>query len=132
MLAAVILAVPASGHDAPGCNTHRCDRHAARLWLKHHPPRGRIAIASYYSPADSGGPLACGGGDLTWSTLGVANKTLPCGHWLIVCARRCLRVPVVDRGPFITGREFDLTIATARAIGFNLAAGYGPVRVIGG
>ncbi len=65
-----------------------------------------------------------------WSTIGVANKTLPCGHWLTVCAARCLRVRVIDRGPFVAGREFDLTIATARAIGFT--AGVGPIRVIGG
>jgi rare lipoprotein A len=28
-------------------------------------------------------------------------------------------VPVVDRGPFVAGREFDLTEATKRALGFD-------------
>lgn len=86
------------------------------------------AVASFYGPADSGGPLACGG-ILTSSTLGVANRTLPCGTRLRVCARHCLMVRVIDRGPYIAGRDFDLTIATAKAIGFNLAAGVGRIRV---
>jgi rare lipoprotein A len=86
------------------------------------------AVASYYGVADSGGPLACGG-NLTSSTLGVANRTLPCGHRLRVCARRCLMVRVIDRGPYVAGRDFDLTEATARAIGFDMLAGVGPIRV---
>jgi hypothetical protein len=76
----------------------------------------RLAGASWYG---GGGGLACGG-QLTSSTLGVANKTLPCGT--IVTLRyggRTLRVPVVDRGPYVAGREFDLTEATKRALGFG-------------
>ena len=29
-----------------------------------------------------------------------------------------VRVPVIDRGPFVPGREFDLTEATKQALGF--------------
>ena len=32
---------------------------------------------------------------------------------------RSVRVPVVDRGPFVAGREFDLTEATKQALGFG-------------
>ena len=32
---------------------------------------------------------------------------------------RTVRVPVVDRGPFVEGREFDLTEATKQALGFG-------------
>jgi rare lipoprotein A (peptidoglycan hydrolase) len=35
-------------------------------------------------------------------------------------------VRVIDRGPFVAGREFDLTAATAQAIGFG---GVGTIRV---
>jgi hypothetical protein len=76
----------------------------------------RLADASWYG---GGGSLACGGW-LTSSTLGVANKTLPCGT--LVTLRydgRTVRVPVVDRGPYVAGREFDLTEATKRALGFE-------------
>lgn len=76
----------------------------------------RLAEASWYA---SGGSLACGG-LLTTSTMGVANKTLPCGT--LVTLRydgRTVRVPVIDRGPYVAGREFDLTEATKNALGFE-------------
>lgn len=65
-----------------------------------------------------GGSLACGG-ELTSSTMGVANRTLPCGTLVdIRYGDRSVTVPVIDRGPFVAGREFDLTEATKRALGF--------------
>jgi rare lipoprotein A len=76
----------------------------------------RLAGASWYG---GGGSLACGG-QLTGSTLGVANKTLPCGTLVTLrYGGRSVRVPVVDRGPYVAGREFDLTEATKRALGFD-------------
>jgi rare lipoprotein A len=76
----------------------------------------RLAEASWYG---GGGGLACGG-ELTSSTLGVANKTLPCGTLVTLrYGSRSVRVPVVDRGPYVAGREFDLTEATKRALGFG-------------
>ncbi|HLB22383.1 MAG TPA: septal ring lytic transglycosylase RlpA family protein [Solirubrobacteraceae bacterium] len=76
----------------------------------------RLAEASWYG---GGGGLACGG-SLTRSTLGVANKTLPCGTLVTLRYNgRSVRVPVVDRGPYVAGREFDLTEATKQAIGFG-------------
>jgi rare lipoprotein A (peptidoglycan hydrolase) len=30
-----------------------------------------------------------------------------------------VRVRVIDRGPYVAGREFDLTQATARRLGFH-------------
>jgi rare lipoprotein A len=76
----------------------------------------RLAEASWYG---GGGGLACGG-SLTSSTLGVANKTLPCGTLVTLRYNgRSVRVPVVDRGPYVAGREFDLTEATKQALGFG-------------
>lgn len=76
----------------------------------------RLAAASWYG---GGGSLACGG-YLTSATMGVANKTLPCGTFVTLrYGSRSVRVPVVDRGPFVPGRDFDLTEATKRALGFE-------------
>jgi rare lipoprotein A len=76
----------------------------------------RVAEASWYG---GGGSLACGG-SLSSSTLGVANKTLPCGTLVTLrYGSRSVRVPVVDRGPYVQGREFDLTEATKHALGFG-------------
>ena len=63
--------------------------------------------------------LACGG-ELTSWTVGVANRTLPCGTFVTLrYDGHTVRVPVVDRGPFVEGREFDLTEATKRELGFG-------------
>jgi rare lipoprotein A len=76
----------------------------------------RLAEASWYG--GSGG-LACGG-ELTSATMGVANKTLPCGALVTLrYGDRTVQVRVIDRGPYVAGREFDLTEATKRALGFG-------------
>jgi hypothetical protein len=76
----------------------------------------RLAGASWYG---GGGSLACGGW-LSSSTLGVANKTLPCGTLVTLrYGGRSITVPVIDRGPYVAGRDFDLTEATKRALGFE-------------
>ena len=78
----------------------------------------RPAAASWYGPGLYGNPLACGG-TLTASTIGVANKTLPCGTKLrLRYGNSSVTVPVIDRGPFAGSREFDLTAATKQALGF--------------
>jgi hypothetical protein len=76
----------------------------------------RLAGASWYG---GGGGLACGG-QLTSATMGVANKTLPCGTMVTLrYGDRSVRVPVIDRGPYVEGREYDLTEATRQALGFG-------------
>ncbi len=78
----------------------------------------RPAAASYYGPGLYGGALACGG-TLEPGTLGVAHKTLPCGTRVRLRYRgRSLTVPVVDRGPYVAGRDFDLTEATKERLRF--------------
>jgi rare lipoprotein A len=78
----------------------------------------REAAASYYGPGLYGGGLACGG-TLEPGTLGVASKTLPCGAKVKLLYRgETITVPVVDRGPYVAGRDFDLTAATRERLGF--------------
>ena len=79
----------------------------------------RRALASWYGPGLYGGSLACGG-PLSPGTLGVAHKRLPCGTKVTFHHRgRTVRVPVVDRGPFVGAREYDLTAATKSRLGFG-------------
>jgi hypothetical protein len=79
----------------------------------------RLASASWYGPGLYGNRLGCGG-TLTASRLGVANKALPCGTKVTLRhGRRVVRVRVIDRGPFVAGREYDLTAATADRLGFH-------------
>jgi rare lipoprotein A len=78
----------------------------------------RPAAASYYGPGLYGGALACGG-TLEPGTLGVAHKYLPCGTKVRLRYRgRSITVPVVDRGPYVGGRDFDLTEATKEKLRF--------------
>jgi rare lipoprotein A (peptidoglycan hydrolase) len=87
------------------------------------PGQYNVSIASVFT--DYGLPIACGG-VLKVPQLGVANKTLPCGTEVIfVYGGRAVRVPVIDRGPYIRGREWDLTGATAEALHFP---GLGPIQ----
>ncbi len=76
----------------------------------------QVSVASVFT--DYGLGLACGG-VLGRDQLGVAHKTAPCGTLVtFTYAGRTLTVPVIDRGPYIAGREWDLTGATAAALAF--------------
>jgi hypothetical protein len=76
----------------------------------------RPSLASWYG---EGQRLACGGA-LTPGMMGVAHKTLPCGTMVTIRHRgRQVRVPVVDRGPYVGGREWDLGPGVRAALGFD-------------
>jgi hypothetical protein len=78
----------------------------------------RPAGASYYGPGLYGNGVACGG-TLMPGTLGVAHKTLPCGARVKLRYHgRSITVPVIDRGPYVAGRDYDLTEATRDRLGF--------------
>jgi rare lipoprotein A len=73
----------------------------------------RMAIATYYGPGFWGSKTACGQ-VLRKSTIGVANRTLPCGTPVAIYYNgRTMTVPVIDRGPYANGADWDLTEATA-------------------
>ena len=85
----------------------------------------RLALASWYGPGFYGQQTGCGG-RLGYSQLGVAHKTLPCGTKVTLRHNgRRVRVPVIDRGPYVGAREYDLTAATARKLGFR---GHGGIQ----
>lgn len=73
---------------------------------------------SWYGPGLYGNGMACGK-KLTKTTIGVAHRTLPCGT--LVTFRNpstgvSVTAPVVDRGPFVSGRDWDLTHGACAAI----------------
>jgi hypothetical protein len=79
----------------------------------------RVAYASWYGPGLYGNRTGCGG-TLHAGRLGVAHKSLPCGTMVTFKhGRRSVRVPVIDRGPYVAGREYDLTAATAQRLRFD-------------
>ena len=79
----------------------------------------RARNASWYGPGLYGNKLACGG-RLQRGTVGVAHKTLPCGTKITLHNKgRTLNVKVIDRGPYVGGRYYDLTAATKQKLGFG-------------
>ena len=87
----------------------------------------RPARATWYGPGFYGRKTACGQ-TMSHALLGVAHRTLPCGSPVEVFYRgRTITVPVVDRGPFANGARYDLTSATAEALGFTQTATVGVV-----
>jgi hypothetical protein len=77
----------------------------------------RPGIASWYGPTSENETTACGVPLERW-TLGVAHRTLPCGTPVAFYYKgRTIVVPVIDRGPFVAGRSWDLTQAAHTALG---------------
>lgn len=75
----------------------------------------RMAIATIYG-GPWGSTTACGE-TLHRTTLGVANRTLPCGTKVSIYFKgRTIVVPVIDRGPYANHADWDLTTATAHAL----------------
>jgi hypothetical protein len=87
---------------------------------------GVLVTASWYGPGFFENRLPC----WRWlqannlpiqflpDTWGVAHKTLPCGTTLILShGPNRIEVPVVDRGPYIAGRELDLSPRIKAALG---------------
>ena len=77
-----------------------------------------VALATWYGPGLFGRHTACGQ-VLTKRTVGVANKTLPCGTLVEMRYRgRHVTVPVVDRGPYDgpLGASWDLTEGAAKLL----------------
>ena len=90
----------------------------------------RRAKATWYGPGFYGHKTACGK-KMSKTLLGVAHKTLPCGTLVDLYNNgTTVTVPVVDRGPFRKGTSYDLTLATARALGVTATTTIGAVRSV--
>lgn len=79
----------------------------------------KTATASWFGPGLYGNTTA-DGTLFTADTWCVAHKTLPFGTMVqIRYGGKTVDVPVRDRGPYTPGREFDLSAAVARSLGFS-------------
>jgi len=84
--------------------------------------------ASWYGGRLNGRHTACGQ-VLRRRTVGVANKGLPCGTKVVFGYRgHWLRTQVIDRGPYVKHRDWDLTEGAADLLHFT-GAGVGAVKV---
>ena len=79
-------------------------------------PWRRDPEISWYGPGLIGNGTACGQ-TLTRTLVGVAHRSLPCGTLVTFRSHgHVLTVPVVDRGPYVSGRIFDLTYAACKKL----------------
>jgi len=80
----------------------------------------RAEIASVYGGGDGlcGGRTA-NGERLNCAAMTAAHRTLPFGTRVVVCHSGCVTVRINDRGPWMRGRQIDLSPAAARAIGLS-------------
>ncbi len=77
----------------------------------------RPALATTYGLGFYGRRTACGQ-VLTRTSVGVANRHLPCGTMVEMSfAGRRLVLPVIDRGPYANGADWDLTTGAASVLG---------------
>jgi rare lipoprotein A (peptidoglycan hydrolase) len=80
------------------------------------PPVHRTGIATWFGPGFYGQKTACGQ-TLTPEVVGVANRTLACGTLVRISYKgHTLTVPVLDRGPYAHGADWDLTAGAATAL----------------
>src|SRR4051794_21524434 len=78
----------------------------------------KVTQATWYGPGLYGAHTACGE-VLRSTTIGVAHRTLPCGTKVAFAYHgHYVVAPVIDRGPYAPGRDFDLTWATRQALHF--------------
>jgi len=84
-------------------------------------------LASYYGIGFHG-RLTANGETFNKHSSTAAHKTLPFNTRLRVCFKGCEVVRINDRGPFIHGRDLDLSEGTARRIGLH-HQGVGTVQV---
>ena len=76
------------------------------------------ALAAPYTPS-SKRPTACGQ-RVNGRTLGVAHPVLPCGVKIFIdFGGKQILTQVIDKGPAVPGREFDVTKALANRIGLD-------------
>lgn len=117
------------------------DHHQDKVRDQHHHALRctRPGVASVYGEGDGQlGNTMASGRTYTRGLAAVAHKTIRLGRRVTLCYRsrvdhvvRRITVPVLDRGPYVAGRDFDLTIATREALRFprsvdSLSWRYGP------
>jgi rare lipoprotein A len=104
---------------------------AASLPEDHIAGDASLGEASWYGPGFHGNPTASGE-TYDQNELTAAHRTLPLGTRVLVRNLdndRTVVVRINDRGPFVDGREIDLSYAAAQQIGM-LQPGLASVEVV--
>jgi rare lipoprotein A len=77
-------------------------------------------VASVYGGRDGHcGSRTANGERLNCAAMTAAHRKLPFGSRVRVCHSGCVIVRINDRGPFVRGRDIDLSPAAARTIGLE-------------
>jgi rare lipoprotein A len=84
-----------------------------------HSHSGSHMVASFYGHGERLSRHTASGAVFNPSAHTCAHRTYPFGTVLRVCHRGCVNVTVNDRGPFVRGRNLDLSYGAARAIGIG-------------
>jgi rare lipoprotein A len=80
----------------------------------------RAEMASVYGGHDGYcGSRTANGERVNCSAMTAAHRRLPFGSRVRVCHSRCVTVRINDRGPFVRGRDIDLTPAAAPSYRFG-------------
>lgn len=103
-------------NGSPECAGSSTGRYVAQARSQ----KPRLVLASWYGPGFHGRPTASGA-IFDMFRVSAAHKTLPLGTRLRVTNPgngRVIRVIVTDRGPYIPGRDLDLSYEAAKRLGF--------------
>jgi rare lipoprotein A len=77
-------------------------------------------VASIYGGSDGlCGHKTASGERLNCAAMTAAHRRLPFGTQIRVCHSGCVTVRINDRGPWVRGRDIDLSPAAARATGYT-------------
>ena len=77
-------------------------------------------MASVYGGRDGHcGSRTANGERVNCAAMTAAHRRLPFGTRVRVCHSGCVTVRINDRGPFVRGRDIDLSPAAAGAIGLD-------------
>ena len=77
-------------------------------------------MASVYGGRDGYcGSRTANGERVNCSAMTAAHRRLPFGARVRVCHSGCVTVRINDRGPWVRGRDIDLSPAAAQAIGLD-------------
>jgi rare lipoprotein A len=94
-----------------------------------------VTVYRYALATQEGGPTVYGhrtacGQTFRPSTIGTANRTLRCGEKVALYYHgRTLVVPVIDRGPYAHGADFDISFAAAKKLGLGGISRIGAVSL---
>lgn len=78
----------------------------------------RAEMASIYGGSDGlCGSRTANGERLNCAALTAAHRKFPFGTRVRVCHNGCVTVRINDRGPWVRGRDIDLSPAAGKAIG---------------